>query len=454
MSSLQAIPIELQRHIVQYLDIETLKAFRLSYRSASTIAAWELFHTVFLRFNDESAGRLQQVLADDKLRPMVKRIILDGDIEEEKEEDEYENDERQDTPWSLAISTIAGFPSLREVELRFDDELSKWYSWSDREARTKYREDYMKLVFASLQSAQLVDSLAIRNMYDATCICAGECSKSHNDSDDPGAIAKDGHCLCTDKHFVALRSRLKKLAFLIATGYDSAAPENSISMGPVHECFNDGLLNLWLKPTQPLLTHLTLYSDMYWGVYPFIDVRGLCFSNLKSLVLGNFTIAHDWQIDWIASHGETLEELFLDDCPIVYALNLSDYDAQDNGWEQYSTKLVETRWSSVFPLFQQRLKKLRHFAIGNGQWSYGAEKAFECRYDLPARIEKWRYVSYDYGQGPIPWNEDDVGKNHITLGYGDPEVQVEVPDCEVEDQAALDALLKALEYSKDGKRES
>jgi hypothetical protein len=161
MSSLQAIPIELQRHIVQYLDIKALKAFRFTCRSASTIAAWELFHTIVLRFSDESAVRLKQVLADDKLRPMVKRIILDGEIEEEEEENEYENDERQDTSWSLAISTIAGFPSLREVELRFDDENSKWYSWTDREQRTKYREDYMELVFASLQSAQLVAVLSV-----------------------------------------------------------------------------------------------------------------------------------------------------------------------------------------------------------------------------------------------------------------------------------------------------
>jgi hypothetical protein len=47
------------------------------------------------------------------------------------------------------------------VELRFDDENSKWYSWTDREQRTKYREDYMELVFASLQSAQLVAVLSV-----------------------------------------------------------------------------------------------------------------------------------------------------------------------------------------------------------------------------------------------------------------------------------------------------
>jgi hypothetical protein len=190
---------------------------------------------------------------------------------------------------------------------------------------------------------------------------------------------------------------------------------------------------------------------MYWGIYPFFDIRGLCFSDLKSLVLGNFTIAHDWQIDWIISHGETLEELILDDCPIVYALSLGDYDAEDNDWERYSTKLVETRWSSVFPLFQQRLKTLRHFAIGHGPWS---DRMFECRYDLLARIEPSRYVSYEHGQGPTPWNEDDVGKKHVTLGYGETEAQIEVPDCEVEDQAALDALLGALQYGKDGKKES
>ncbi|KAF1954577.1 hypothetical protein CC80DRAFT_475821 [Byssothecium circinans] len=437
MLSFTTVAKELQLYIVQYLDIPALKALRLVCRTASAIAVVQLFHTITLRFTDGSATRLKQILADDKLRPLVKKVILDGERGRQEAQEEWEEEgvTRQEFAWSLAIATIAGFPSLREIELQFDDERhSDWDRWlDDLDARIKYREDYMKLTFTALQSAKLVDSLTIFHLLDASCRC-------------PGPQFRDGEGKIANPD---------RLTLMIAITWDDAAPEANLEQAAVQECFNQGLENLWLKPTQLQLTHLTLYADIYWGIYPFSDLRGLCFPKLQSLALGNFSIAHGWQIDWITSHGQTLEELILDDCPIVYALQLGDYDARDNDWEEDSIKLVEMRWSNVFPLFQQRLKRLRHFGVGHGPWAN--DKMVECRCDLPASIEPSRYVSYEHGQGPTPWIESDIkyGRKQIEFTDGITVLAVvEVPDCEDEDQAALDALLHAVRYGKAERGES
>ncbi|EDN92448.1 hypothetical protein SS1G_08311 [Sclerotinia sclerotiorum 1980 UF-70] len=46
------------------------------------------------------------------------------------------------------------------------------------------------------------------------------------------------------------------------------------------------------------------------------------FAKLPStwLELGNYSFSHDWQLDWILSHGETLQVLILDFRPIVSVL--------------------------------------------------------------------------------------------------------------------------------------
>jgi hypothetical protein len=233
----------------------------------------------------------------------------------------------------------------------------------------------------------------------------------------------------------------------IAITWNDPAPAATLEERATRGCFNLGLGNLWLKPTMLQLTHLTLNADIYWGINPFSDLRGLCFPKLKSLALGNFSIAHGWQIDWINSHGQTLKELILDDCPIVYALQLGRDDARDNDWEEDSIKLVKMRWSNVFFLFQQRLGRLRHFGVGHGPWN--SDEMIERRYELPASILPSRYVSYQNGYRPTPWIENDVGSKHMKWNYENgAEVLIEVPECEVEDQAALDGLLQAIKYGK------
>ena len=115
-------------------------------------------------------------------------------------------------------------------------------------------------------------------------------------------------------------SRLQELHLGIVTEYETAAPETNIEKSELHSFFNDGdegLSKAWLRPVHEHLTHLTLFVDTYWGWAPaFPAARSLHLAKLKYLALGNFTFAHDWQVDWILAHGSSLKTLIMDDCPM------------------------------------------------------------------------------------------------------------------------------------------
>jgi hypothetical protein len=89
-----------------------------------------------------------------------------------------------------------------------------------------------------------------------------------------------------------------------------------------HEFFTRILPSIWLKPAMGSLENLSLYSTFYWGAYPRVNLDGVHFPRLKSLSLGHFSFVDDKQLDWILEHSSTLEELYLDDCPIMIALRL------------------------------------------------------------------------------------------------------------------------------------
>ncbi|KAF2270449.1 hypothetical protein CC78DRAFT_611351 [Lojkania enalia] len=510
----------LQRQCLQYLDTKTLKSFRLVSQIASVVGAEQLFETVVLRFKEESPKKLANILEHETFKPLVKKIIIDGQAgdkkneennedddgdesedgedgdEDESEDDEDEGesvdedkDEREgesidknkgenieddriksvdkgksenvdedncedgdknvdenvdddddedegwiDTPWSLAIPKISLFPSVREVEFWFDDECGVEneypYDYQYRQ-NEEYRRRYQKLFFNLLSKMPLVNNITIKNMQDASTIYTG-----------PEEVSD------------AVLHRIEKLALMIITEYISAAPEYSIDQPKLHECFNWELSSHWLMPTQPQLTSLTLYCDTYWGVWPYIDLRGVHFPKLISLALGNWTIAHNWQIEWITSHGETLRELVLDDCPIAYALRMGPKEANTNfpemrpasGWPDDTfviIRRVETRWNDVFPMFEKSLKKLNHLGMSHGDW-HG--QMFDRRYDLPARIENSRYIVYDCGTGPCPWTEE-----YYEREYEDGIVaNINVPEEEQHsvDKEALNSFLEAIGKSK------
>lgn len=143
--------------------------------------------------------------------------------------------------------------------------------------------------------------------------------------------------------------------------------------------FNSDLKSKWFEPLQPQLTHLTISTaDCFWGFWPKCDLRVIYFPKLKSVSLGNFSFVHEWKFNWILSHGDTLEELLLDDCLIVTALAMAETQPETTLCNFF--KEVHHRWYHVLLRFRVELPYLRHFALGCGNWD--GRTMFEERYEM------------------------------------------------------------------------
>jgi len=236
---------------------------------------------------------------------------------------------------------------------------------------------------------------------------------------------------------------------------------------------------------------------MLVGWFPKLDLREVHFDHLKTLALGHFIFAYDWQFDWIVSHRSTLTELYLDQCSILYQIghakpeNWFDKDGfpyvdddDDSWWSLERSDRVEdtveetgnrfhlaptftsyqTRWHDVFDLFTRQLSRLRVFRFGSSKhWDFKTpnRRVAEVGHDMP--IMPWeseraienelfvsRYLHYDdwedhYG---IRWN-DKEGDVDWEVEYDEEEQEwlegmEEPPDCELEDSRALNALLTKL----------
>ncbi|KAF2248195.1 hypothetical protein BU26DRAFT_458336 [Trematosphaeria pertusa] len=444
------LPIELQRQCVQFVDPEFLKSLRFVSKDALPIATEALFSTIVLQPSDESAAKYTHILESEKLNPLVRTVIFNTDDDPDADPDWASNEEKEPLESFLdALRAVFKFPNLRKVELKFAREcaapaVGRYNAWDKEVAETQsFRTDVLEAFFEGLNNlekpAVSVDSLTVKNLQDWTL-------EEIYESED----------------FKAVRSRLKKLALQITTETEDAAPETSILLQGCHRGFTSDLPAQWLGPLQPQLTHLTLYgTHCFWGIFPFCDLRGIHFPKLKSLVLGNFTIAYDWQIDWILSHGATLEELILDDCPIVIALRLEESQKLPNfpsldpfpltafARAIYLKNIdlcwhhVLLRWHHVLPRFASGLPHLRHFALGQGNWA--EQEMFEQRYDLVSEIRESRYYMFDCGVGPTQWIAG--GRRGAEYGFqmsgvGGQKTIAAFPDCEAEDVDALCNLLE------------
>lgn len=442
------LPVELRRRCLDFLhdDAEALQALRLVNKEVGTLGTETLFRTVILNHTDESAERFTFFLRS-SLNPLARRVIINTSDDPEHSGDEQA---KADVLQSFgdALELLWKLANLKEVQVKFAREcaynptVGPGHYWGKSIAETDdFRIAVLDIVFTALRQAEKVNSLTIKNLQD------------HMDK-----------ILFNSEEFKAVRDRLTELHLQITTEYDDACPEDSIDKPACHQGFRRDLPDLWLKPLTNQLTHLTLYStDCYWGMYPFVDLRQVpAFPRLKSLSLGKFTIAHDWQIDWILSHGSTLEELFLDDCPIITHMRLQGHQAKPNfpalcpdaseslpsgtgrGSRNYF-QAIDLRWYLVFDRFRNGLLRLCRFAISSADWTDGS--AFEQRYRLSPLLLDTRYCIFDCGIGPTQWIP--MGTRGRAQGYtfglgGRAPTYVSFPQCLGDDNAALRKLLDVL----------
>jgi hypothetical protein len=447
------LPVELRRVCISFLDhvvdevdetVDTLKQLRLVSKEIGAIATEFLFGTAVLRSLDPSAKVFQQLVRS-AFSHLVRRVVIYTDCFEDDPQDESTLDES----FAEAIGTLSIFENLQELQLKFavqcaaepDSYFGGGYL-NDVNETPEYRSAVLKVVFEALQSVRTLRVLSIRNLQDHM----------------------DRRILKADA-FQSVRSRLTSLHLQIAT---EERKQRELDCAAIHRGFTVDLPELWLSPMATHLTHLTLYCySAMWGIYPFVDFRQVqTFPCLESLSFGNWTIAHDWQIDWIVSHGATLKQLLLDDCPIVVALRMAGDDdmAQLNfpglqplpgeDWAPYFA-LVPLRWREVFEKFRSNLHQLEHFAMygtgGNHDWF---EDSFEHRYSLENALRPGRYHTFNRGMVP-PWDDfkdPRWAKHNVSHEFfrgrpdhPDPNHRlVEYPACDDEDLAALRKMLEVV----------
>jgi hypothetical protein len=452
------LPGELKRLCIEFLDdnADALKQLRLVNHEIGTLATQAFFHTTVLNPTGDSA-KILAALVHSKFRRDVKCVII-NDFNFEADEDEDPDDSPEELEvtesYSEALASLCKFENLQELRLRFAvecaAELDDRYDDGTKNVRVsqtiEYRSAILSIICKAIEGLKKLRILSIRDLQD------------HMDRQ-----------ILESETFRSIRSRLNGLHLQITT----EDPPHVSRYTACHRGFGVDLPELWLRPVLPHLTHLTLYSyTRMWGLYPFVDFREIgTFPCLESLSFGNWTIAHDWQIDWIISHASTLKELLFHDCPIIPALrmaqrkennmaslNFPDLKAEGaDVWGDYFT-LVTLRWHQLFDRFRSDLSHLDHFALRctdtsgpNDCWS---ADDFDYRYNLTNSLRNTRYYFFDSdcnvsGTGCVPqWI--DPGPERRAYGFyrgwhhPKPSIEVKFPDCDEEDAAALSRLMEVV----------
>jgi hypothetical protein len=234
----------------------------------------------------------------------------------------------------------------------------------------------------------------------------------------------------------------------------------------------------WLCPATQL-KHLTLYSDLPFGFFPKLELRGVHFPHLRTLAFGQYVISHDWQIDWIESHSATLRGIYFDHCSILFQIGHADPDWLDEeGYPTYNNDCVSksyemdeeyynkirmisyrTRWHQIFDRFAHSLPRLGVFRFGSSErWDLNRENRFddgspglpimpwESETSIRNEIFEARYLHYndwdeEYGVvwGDGEYTDIDFENKRWTGGMEEP------PACKEEDERALRALLSKME---------
>lgn len=185
--------------------------------------------------------------------------------------------------------------------------------------------------------------------------------------------------------------------------------------------FMTELPQLWLQPARENLTSLALHMDDFWGYVPKVDFRSLHFPKLKKLELGNYTFSHDWQLEWILSH-QALEELILDDCPIVrHARNFGPIDQEgylvtptvSSGPTTISR--YDGRWAEYFRRLEG-MPKLKKLKFGVGEWRDG--RNFDGAEWVQDGVHGNMYMRFDRGMGPTPWSTWKGAADEDAAAYG------------------------------------
>ncbi|KAE8139812.1 hypothetical protein BDV38DRAFT_280728 [Aspergillus pseudotamarii] len=422
MQSLTSLPTEILHQIVRCADPHSLKALRQVCRSLGEIGKERLFESITIYATEESCDRFIDFLENedrDWLQSVTKVYLDLSAFEGLYVYDKY-NDETRDDPkekefrkFVRLFPRLKELPRLQSVVLRFHPECGEDED-TDVPHPLGLRSAVMKEFLSAITALpQLPRELAIRDLHNV----------NESNPDDVENTKK------------VLRN-LRSLRLNITNPHNSGNSESDLYHDDIHTFFS-ALPSFWLRPALQNLEHLTIYSSHYFGYYPKLDLRDVHFPRLKTLALGNYAFVHDSQLDWILSHRDTLTELYLDDCAILWVVATRDKERTYLDPDSYTTHpgavgknyaIYAKRWRHYFKSFQG-LRHLRHFRYGHSEywWDRDDSTPFERETEIIIGMHEDSYLTFDsdwysrrllyhYGtgrqmkcvdEGPLPWIEED-----------------------------------------------
>jgi len=402
------------------INLEALRSLRLTCRRISPLASKQLFSRLSLLPTKSSAVKARSILEESRLSPLVKTICLSASLNDRRsredgplpswtirdenepewevgannEEHAFDMDGELSATFKEMMADIGQFRHLRRIELNFHREVEGPSADEDnRQAydlteTVEYRDMFLRKLLSALNHAEhpasRLNSLSIYNLQDWFNAGIGR-----------------------SRNFKAVLARLEELELFVKSEQDGAS-ETEIEIPERHDFYSGQLREYWLQPLQDIgrLTRLKLYGSIPWGYLPKCDLRGLHFPKLKSLDLGNMTFTHEWQLEWILSHGSSLEELTLLTCPIITKIELvwrvdaegySILPPRHRGTGRGRNVLAESkygsRWHDYFDSFREKLPHLRHFVTTHDEWLQchggpgSAARAFQAPRSRPAQAE-------------------------------------------------------------------
>lgn len=449
--SFEGLPPEIISMIAAALadDTSALKSLRGVNKMCTPACTRLLFREINLLLDNKSMGHLHCILGNPAARLSATSLRINTAEYTDRNMDTFDWDDRDEELLKLFnhyLARVGRFPNLKALAFKFSKAcvappLRRHWWASQVPESVGFRTEALQGLFKGLNDAANLTprfhSLSIENLQD------------YNDD-----------ALVKSEDFVAVMGRIDRLALQIATEHDEDGTVSFIEKKELHNFFNTQLQQDWLSHCQHNLTRLTLYATrVYWGYLPKCILPH--FPRLKSLALGKMTFTHDTQLQWLLSHYRTLEQLTLDDCPIVIgaalytALDEEKYPIETSpivAQETPNTFLYPARWHTYFCAFRTELPQLRSLRCGYGDWM--DEKAYSTSPEtLEATLWPQRYRVLDgYSLLRPPFinavRVDEEGAPEAVVGRGDYEgTWQEVPtypDCTDEDLIELVKLRSEL----------
>lgn len=415
-------------------DTASLKALRSVNKSCEYASTRLLFHETTLLLNSGSIRNLNDIYSSPRIRHTVTNITINTAKYTDTCIDSYDWDDRDaklKSDFEGALRKLGRLSNLKSVYFRFSDRCAgprQRRHWWDKAVPESiaFRTDILVSLFGGLNDKDhptpRLHKLTIENLQDWF----------------------DKEFLCCED-FKPVIQRIDDLSLQIASEVDDDAETCEIT--PASNIFFELMLPQFWHCMERLVT-LKLYGrDLYWGYHP----RTLLptFSKLKSLTLGRMSFSSESKIDWLFSHAATLEELTLDDCPIIPAFHHRGTTDEahnilvvDPAGETL-TWTYDARWHNYFDRIPKGLPNLKTFRCGFGDWYDG--NAFQTSQSLGPTLWPQRYRLFDvtgFTRPPFPGGAYD----------GTWENPPEYPDCTDEDLKALIRLRKCLN-EREGKED-